>query len=133
MVLEQNAVPGLTNRLLAHVVKAAAVTYDETRRFFGGRGFVAGNPVREEFFRASRQPARARVGARVLILGGSQGAHVINVAVVEAAPDLARRCAGLEIVHQTGVRDLETVRRAVRAGRDSGAGGSPFWTPWWTK
>src|SRR6187401_1432240 len=78
MVLEQNAVPGLTNRWLAHVVKAAAVTYDETRRFFGERGFVAGNPVREEFFRAGRQTARSRVGARVLVLGGSQGAHVIN-------------------------------------------------------
>jgi UDP-N-acetylglucosamine--N-acetylmuramyl-(pentapeptide) pyrophosphoryl-undecaprenol N-acetylglucosamine transferase len=111
MVLEQNAVPGLTNRWLAHVVKAAAVTYDETRRFFGERGFVAGNPVRQEFFQVGRSKARSGVGPRLLVLGGSQGAHVINRAVVEAAPDLARRCAGLEVVHQTGERDLESVRQ----------------------
>jgi len=117
MVLEQNAVPGLTNRWLARVVKAAAVTYDETRQFFGQRGFVAGNPVRQEFFLVRPRPSQLEGGARVLILGGSQGAHVVNVAVVEAAPELARRCPGLEIVHQTGERDLETVRQGYeRAG-----------------
>jgi UDP-N-acetylglucosamine--N-acetylmuramyl-(pentapeptide) pyrophosphoryl-undecaprenol N-acetylglucosamine transferase len=50
LVLEQNAVPGLTNRLLAPWVRAAAVTYEQTLSFFGRRGFVAGNPVRPEFF-----------------------------------------------------------------------------------
>src|SRR3954463_2993049 len=52
MLLEQNAVPGLTNRLLARVVKAAAVTFDSTRDFFGAKAFVSGNPVRSEFFAA---------------------------------------------------------------------------------
>jgi UDP-N-acetylglucosamine--N-acetylmuramyl-(pentapeptide) pyrophosphoryl-undecaprenol N-acetylglucosamine transferase len=116
MVIEQNAVPGLTNRWLARVVRAAAVTYDETRRFFGTRGFVAGNPVRSEFFTAVRT-SRQDAGTRVLILGGSQGAHVVNVAVVEAAAELARRCPGLELVHQTGERDLAVVREGyARAG-----------------
>ena len=50
MLAEQNAVPGLTNRLLSRVVSAAAVTFDSTLSFFGRRGFVAGNPVRPEFF-----------------------------------------------------------------------------------
>src|SRR5262249_37947837 len=49
MVLEQNAVPGLTNRLLARFVRAAAVTFDSTKAFFGEKGFVSGNPVRAEF------------------------------------------------------------------------------------
>jgi UDP-N-acetylglucosamine--N-acetylmuramyl-(pentapeptide) pyrophosphoryl-undecaprenol N-acetylglucosamine transferase len=116
MVIEQNAVPGLTNRWLARVVRAAAVTYDETRRFFGTRGFVAGNPVRSEFFTAVRT-SRPGAGPRVLILGGSQGAHVVNVAVVAAAAELARRCPGLELVHQTGERDLAAVREGyARAG-----------------
>lgn len=114
MVIEQNAVPGLTNRWLAKVVKSAAVTYDETRAFFGERGFVAGNPVRSEFFDAAERPADAGHATRVLILGGSQGAHVVNVAVVEAASGLARRCPGLEIVHQTGERDLALVREGYR-------------------
>jgi UDP-N-acetylglucosamine--N-acetylmuramyl-(pentapeptide) pyrophosphoryl-undecaprenol N-acetylglucosamine transferase len=121
MVLEQNAVPGLTNRLLARVVRAAAVSYDRTLPFFRGRGFVAGNPVRAAFF--ARRDVAASAGkapARVLILGGSQGAHAINLAVVAAAPDLVGRHPGIEIVHQTGARDLETVRSAYRdAGVDA--------------
>jgi UDP-N-acetylglucosamine--N-acetylmuramyl-(pentapeptide) pyrophosphoryl-undecaprenol N-acetylglucosamine transferase len=52
MLLEQNAVPGLTNRLLARVVKAAAVTFDSTQAFFGSKAFLSGNPVRPEFLAA---------------------------------------------------------------------------------
>lgn len=116
MVLEQNAVPGLTNRWLAPFVRAAAVTYDGTLTYFRGRGFVAGNPVRPEFLQ-SQGAGGARDASRpprVLILGGSQGAHAINVAMVATAPELVRRCPRLEIVHQTGTRDLEMVRDAYR-------------------
>jgi UDP-N-acetylglucosamine--N-acetylmuramyl-(pentapeptide) pyrophosphoryl-undecaprenol N-acetylglucosamine transferase len=116
MVLEQNAVPGLTNRLLARWVRAAAVTYDQTRPYFRGRAFVAGNPVRAEFVEREIDRRRGEP-PRILILGGSQGAHVINMAMVAAAPELARQFGGLEIVHQTGERDLAAVRDAYeRAG-----------------
>jgi UDP-N-acetylglucosamine--N-acetylmuramyl-(pentapeptide) pyrophosphoryl-undecaprenol N-acetylglucosamine transferase len=110
MVLEQNAVPGLTNRSLAPFVRAAAVTYDGTLSYFRGRGFVAGNPVRPEFLRGADDAPGALHPPRVLTLGGSQGAHAINVAMVAAAPELVRRCAALEIVHQTGARDHAWVR-----------------------
>ncbi len=113
MVLEQNAVPGLTNRWLAPFVRAAAVTYEGTLSFFRGKGFVAGNPVRPEFL-APRPAPDPAAPPRLLILGGSQGAHAINVAMVAAAPALAARCPGLQIVHQTGARDLETVRAGYR-------------------
>jgi len=111
MLLEQNAVPGLTNRLLANMVSAAAVTFEPTVSFFGRRAFVAGNPVRPEFLSHDVGVSR-REGAppRVLIFGGSQGAHAINMAMVEAAPRLA--AAGLvDITHQTGERDVDVVRR----------------------
>src|SRR5262245_60109717 len=49
LVLEQNAVPGLTNRILALLVSRAAVTYEESRQYFGTRAVVTGNPVRKEF------------------------------------------------------------------------------------
>lgn len=111
MVLEQNAAPGLTNRLLAPVVKSAAVTYEETLAFFRGKGFVTGNPVRPEFFAPGQQAGRSSAVPRVLVLGGSQGAHVVNVAVVEAARELVRAHPGVELVHQTGERDLAHVRR----------------------
>ncbi len=122
LLLEQNAVPGLTNRLLARVVQAAAVTYERTSPFFGGRAFVSGNPVRPEFLLSgakeehdrSSSPPRA---ARVLIFGGSQGAHALNVAMVEAAPRLAAADAPPALTHQTGDRDLEMVRNGYRQHR----------------
>jgi UDP-N-acetylglucosamine--N-acetylmuramyl-(pentapeptide) pyrophosphoryl-undecaprenol N-acetylglucosamine transferase len=122
MLLEQNALPGLTNRLLAPLVRAAAVNFESALAYFPRTGFVAGNPVRPEFFPAPNEEAndrftRPRTAARVLIFGGSQGAHAINVAMVEAAPRLAASRVRLAITHQTGERDLDLVRTAyARAG-----------------
>jgi UDP-N-acetylglucosamine--N-acetylmuramyl-(pentapeptide) pyrophosphoryl-undecaprenol N-acetylglucosamine transferase len=114
LLAEQNAVPGLTNRLLSHVVSAAAVTFDSTVSFFGRRGFVAGNPVRPEFFAdVERPPEGGSHQVKVLIFGGSQGAHAINVAMVAAAPRLAAD-GGVDITHQTGARDVELVRDGYR-------------------
>jgi hypothetical protein len=79
LLLEQNAVPGMTNRILARYVRAAAVTFESTVTYFGRRGFVAGNPVRPEFLETGGAPAQRSAGpTRILIFGGSQGAHAIN-------------------------------------------------------
>ena len=121
MVLEQNAVPGLTNKLLAPLVRAAAVTFESTRSFFGEKAVVSGNPVRPEFFEVagpSAGEADADGGSsvvRVLVFGGSQGAHAINMAMVEAAKELAAHSPHLRLTHQTGERDVEMVRAGYRA------------------
>jgi len=110
MVLEQNAAPGVTNRWLSRWVDAAAVNYDETLSYFRGKGFVAGNPVRPEFLAREPEPEAPRGGRRrLLVLGGSQGAHAINVAMVAAAAELVRTGI-VELVHQTGPRDVGMVR-----------------------
>ena len=134
LLMEQNAMPGVTNRMLAPVVDAAAVTYEESVRFFGSKAFVSGNPVRPEFYRddVSQQGIRGQVdpvveeegahgiehsppgAARVLVFGGSQGAHAINVAMVEAAARLAAGAPRVAVTHQTGERDLEMVRDGYR-------------------
>ncbi len=116
LLLEQNAVPGLTNRMLARVVRAAAVTYEQTLPYFRGKGFVAGNPVRAGFLQpVSSSAPRGALG--VLIFGGSQGARAINVACVEAAPKLAASGRPLDVTHQTGESDLAMVREGYgRAG-----------------
>ncbi len=125
MLLEQNAQPGITNRLLARLVRAAAVNFEEALRFFPRTGFVAGNPVRPEFFTAQDEGANDRSNGprdavRALIFGGSQGAHAINVAMVEAASGLAAAGIRLAITHQTGERDLDLVRTAYqRAGLEA--------------
>lgn len=119
LLLEQNALPGITNRLLARLVDAAAVNFEEALRFFPRTGFIAGNPVRAAFFAPDLREGHDRK-VRVLIFGGSQGAHAINLAVVAAAPQLAASGLDLAIVHQTGERDLALVRDAYeRAGLDA--------------
>jgi UDP-N-acetylglucosamine--N-acetylmuramyl-(pentapeptide) pyrophosphoryl-undecaprenol N-acetylglucosamine transferase len=119
MVLEQNAVPGLTNRILARYVRAAAVSFESTTEFFGAKAFVSGNPVRPEFLRSG--PAKESnpdvATTRVLVFGGSQGAHAINMAMVEAAAQLATEGAHLRITHQTGERDVDLVRAAYRTAK----------------
>jgi UDP-N-acetylglucosamine--N-acetylmuramyl-(pentapeptide) pyrophosphoryl-undecaprenol N-acetylglucosamine transferase len=125
MLLEQNALPGITNRLLARVVRAAAVNFEAALTYFPRTGFVAGNPVRPEFFPAQNEEPndrtnRLRDAAQVLAFGGSQGAHAINVAMVEAASRLAASGLRLAITHQTGERDLDLVRAAYqRAGLEA--------------
>jgi UDP-N-acetylglucosamine--N-acetylmuramyl-(pentapeptide) pyrophosphoryl-undecaprenol N-acetylglucosamine transferase len=119
MLLEQNAVPGFTNRLLARFVTAAAVTFDSTQAFFGSKAFVSGNPVRPEFLSTTGPQQESGLDdqtsvTRVLVFGGSQGAHAINMAMVEAASELAARGSTLRLVHQTGEPDVEVVRTAYR-------------------
>ena len=115
MVMEQNAVPGMTNRMLAPVVRAAAVSFEATTSCFGTKAFVSGNPVREGFFDAARIDRAARAGPpAVLVLGGSQGAHTLNMALVAAVPELVAMSGGIRIIHQTGERDCDWVREAYR-------------------
>jgi UDP-N-acetylglucosamine--N-acetylmuramyl-(pentapeptide) pyrophosphoryl-undecaprenol N-acetylglucosamine transferase len=119
MVLEQNAVPGLTNRMLSRYVQAAAVSYESAVQFFGSKAFVSGNPVRPEFLDAagSKESSRDAATTRVLVFGGSQGAHAINMAMVEAAAELAAQGPHLHFTHQTGERDVEMVRAAYTRAR----------------
>jgi UDP-N-acetylglucosamine--N-acetylmuramyl-(pentapeptide) pyrophosphoryl-undecaprenol N-acetylglucosamine transferase len=115
LLMEQNAMPGITNRLLAPLVQAAAVTYEPSLRYFGKKGFVSGNPIRQEFLNVDDTAVHA-TNVRVLIVGGSQGAHAINVAVAEAAPRLAGggHAQAVSVVCQTGMRDFELVNEAFQ-------------------
>jgi UDP-N-acetylglucosamine--N-acetylmuramyl-(pentapeptide) pyrophosphoryl-undecaprenol N-acetylglucosamine transferase len=115
MVMEQNAVPGMTNRMLAPLVRAAAISFESTRSCFGTKAFVSGNPVREGFFDAANVDRVGRTGPpTVLVLGGSQGAHTLNVVLAGAAPVLASMPGGIRVIHQTGERERDRVREAYR-------------------
>jgi len=113
LIHEQNYYPGLTNRLLAPWVRRVAVSFEETRRYFGGRGVVTGNPIRAEFRQAKRK-ARGDT-FNVLIFGGSQGAKAINGAVVDALPRLKEHRPVLRFLHGTGAADHGRVAAAYQA------------------
>jgi len=109
LVMESNALPGWTNRVLARFVDKAAVSFDAALPFFRGKGIVTGNPVRREFFEI---PSRQRDpdAVSLLVFGGSQGAHAINEAMVAALPLLESLRTGLRITHQTGEADFDKVK-----------------------
>jgi len=107
---EQNSFPGLTNRLLAPLVKKVFISFQETRRYFKrGNLCLSGNPIRDDLIRAT--PVRRGLNGRfaILVMGGSQGARAINRAVVSALGEL--KAVGLVpfVIHQTGKEDLRKV------------------------
>ena len=114
MVMESNALPGWTNRVLARFVDRAAVSFEQAVPYFRGKAVVTGNPVRREFFEI---PAKRRDADRLslLVFGGSQGARAINEAVVDALPALKSAAIQLRIKHQTGVADLDKVKAGYLA------------------
>ncbi len=113
LILEQNARPGLTNRLLVRWVRKAVVSFPSTLPYFKGKGVLLGNPVREDFYTL---PPKARTPElSVLIFGGSQGSRFLNERITAALPLLAPKKGRLRIAHQTGPRDLEAVAAAYRA------------------
>jgi UDP-N-acetylglucosamine--N-acetylmuramyl-(pentapeptide) pyrophosphoryl-undecaprenol N-acetylglucosamine transferase len=128
MIHEQNAYPGLTNRWLAKIVKAVGVGFaDAAPRLKRSDAVVTGNPIRKEFFTTdNRQPTTER---RLLIFGGSQGSHILNETMAGALPFLARLKERLEIVHQTGVRELAIVQEAYRASAFANARVVPYLDP----
>lgn len=114
VVLEQNAIPGRTNRFLSRLATFTAAPFDAALARLGGRRKERlGNPVRAsliERFRSLRKPVDTD-RFRVFVFGGSQGAHRLN----EAAQGFAERAAerldrDLALDHQTGGRDFEAAR-----------------------
>jgi UDP-N-acetylglucosamine--N-acetylmuramyl-(pentapeptide) pyrophosphoryl-undecaprenol N-acetylglucosamine transferase len=117
VILEPNAKPGFTNRVLRPVVRRAACAYEEARREFGSKGVVTGNPVRGGFAKIAPRPHL--VPRTLLAFGGSQGSRVLNRALVGALGLLPGRDQ-LRIVHQTGPAMHDEVRAGyAAAGRDA--------------
>jgi len=117
VILEPNAKPGFTNRVLRPVVGRAACGYPETLRAFGAKGVLTGNPVRGGF---ASLPKKAHVPPLTLLaFGGSQGSRVLNRALLAALPHLPQ-ADRLRIVHQTGEAMHGEVRAAYAgAGREA--------------
>jgi len=123
LVMDSNALPGFTNRRLAPFITKAALTFEEALPYFGKKGIVTGNPVRKEFF--DIQPKQRGEKINLLIFGGSQGARMINNAMVEALKDLSHD--KLNVTHQTGEGDYETIRELYnRAGWGDTANVKPY-------
>jgi UDP-N-acetylglucosamine--N-acetylmuramyl-(pentapeptide) pyrophosphoryl-undecaprenol N-acetylglucosamine transferase len=112
VILEPNAKPGFTNRVLKPFARAAACAYEEAQAAFGAKGVLTGNPVRGGFASLPRKEHREPL--TLLAFGGSQGSRVLNHALVAALPHLPGPDR-LGIVHQTGPAMRDEVEAAYRA------------------
>jgi UDP-N-acetylglucosamine--N-acetylmuramyl-(pentapeptide) pyrophosphoryl-undecaprenol N-acetylglucosamine transferase len=109
LLQEQNAQPGVTNRLLAPFCNRVAVAFEEAAKFFGKKSVLTGNPVRADF-----RTVRARTNSEpfcFLVFGGSQGSQAINDAMLEALQHLQPLFSSMFFIHQTGQKDYERVSK----------------------
>jgi UDP-N-acetylglucosamine--N-acetylmuramyl-(pentapeptide) pyrophosphoryl-undecaprenol N-acetylglucosamine transferase len=117
---EQNLVPGMANRLVGRLSRQIHVSFAQTRIGFDAQKIrVSGNPVRDAFAAVLTKPfvlmdkQAPKDRYTVLVCGGSQGAHAINQAVVEALSYL-RENKRLFLIHQTGAVDEAGARAAQK-------------------
>jgi UDP-N-acetylglucosamine--N-acetylmuramyl-(pentapeptide) pyrophosphoryl-undecaprenol N-acetylglucosamine transferase len=122
VLMEQNSIPGLTNRLLSHIADKIIIHFNEASRHFPpGRTVRLGNPIRPHLLTVlttahTTVPSSGSSAAPgLLILGGSQGAHNLNQLVTDAAPALVRHVPGLRLIHQTGIKDRDWVAKAYQS------------------
>ncbi|HBA88873.1 MAG TPA: undecaprenyldiphospho-muramoylpentapeptide beta-N-acetylglucosaminyltransferase [Geobacter sp.] len=114
---EQNAAPGLTNKLLGRFVDGVFISMEESASFFPKKKTqMTGNPIRKEILWGFHERVRSIGDAfSVLVFGGSAGAKRINTALLEALPHLESVKQRLRITHQTGEKDVARVRDGYRA------------------
>jgi len=119
LIQEQNAVPGITSRIMGRWADEIYIPFPAAARFFpSGKAKVTGNPIRPEIVAAKASAEeREKLGLEkdkltISFLGGSQGASSINAAAVGALKYLLRFAPHLQIIHQTGERDFLTIKKA---------------------
>ena len=116
---EQNAIPGLANRLTARFVSKVFVSIPGDYPFPPRKIVVSGNPVRAEILAAAEKKQRRQENGQpftLLIMGGSLGAHRVNLLMTEAAVLLKEKITRpFRLIHQTGAADAEQVRAGYAA------------------
>jgi UDP-N-acetylglucosamine--N-acetylmuramyl-(pentapeptide) pyrophosphoryl-undecaprenol N-acetylglucosamine transferase len=115
-IAEQNALPGITNRILGKFADRIFLTFPETKKWFPEEKIMAsGNPVRAAFISGIREAEKRTDKFTLLIFGGSQGARGINTAVFDSLPHLAKIKDKLKIIHQTGSADVDSLAAHYRS------------------
>ena len=120
MILEQNSIPGLTNKILGKFVNAICITYQESISFFPkAKTFLTGNPIRIHILKGDTDSGYKLFSLdrdlfTVFIFGGSSGARSINITVIDALNYLYDLKDKIQFLHQTGISDYEKTRELYR-------------------
>lgn len=110
VVMEPNAMPGLTNRQVGRFVTRALLSFPEAACFFPrGKSEITGLPVRPEFFSIPSKPREATL--TVLITGGSQGSRTLNQAAAGSWRYFREAASNVRFIHQTGSAAFEALEK----------------------
>jgi UDP-N-acetylglucosamine--N-acetylmuramyl-(pentapeptide) pyrophosphoryl-undecaprenol N-acetylglucosamine transferase len=110
VVMEPNAMPGLTNRQIGRFVSRALLSFPEAARFFpSGKSEITGLPVRSEFFVIPPKPREAKL--TILITGGSQGSRTLNEAARGSWQYFREAGIPVRFIHQTGSASHEALAK----------------------
>ena len=126
LIHESDVVPGLANQLIARIAKRVAVSFPGSEKFFPERKvFLSGNPIREEMIRGSKEEGQKIFSLHpdkktILVVGGSQGARVINRAIVALLPKILKKW---QVIQVTGKKEYESVvneagKLGIKSGRE---------------
>ena len=122
---EQNAMPGVANKLISRFADKVFISFEGTQKFFAhpDRTVLSGNPVRAEFSTLDRQECRRELGLEdkdkmILIFGGSLGAQVINEETIQLIQRLEKLELGYKVIFVTGNRYYDEIRQIVDGNRD---------------
>jgi UDP-N-acetylglucosamine--N-acetylmuramyl-(pentapeptide) pyrophosphoryl-undecaprenol N-acetylglucosamine transferase len=105
LIVEPNAIPGFTNRMVLRFAKKVAAAYEDRDGIFQGKAVLTGTPVRP-LQKLPKQSSKFTVG----IYCGSQGSRAINNVVIDALPELVVMKDTVHLIHQTGQTDFERVK-----------------------
>jgi len=111
IVLEQNALMGTTNRILAKMATKIMASLP-VKGANPDKVEVLGNPVRPDLLPIREKEYQPKSPTELLIFGGSQGARALNEVMMEVAPLLVKADTAMRITHQTGTADFERVKQA---------------------
>jgi len=120
IIHEQNVLPGLANRLAARFATGIAVSFDESRSYFPtGKVWLSGLPVRRAIGGITQAAGLAAFQlpeqmVTFMVFGGSQGAHRLNVMVLEAWRQLMGYSSRFQVIHITGEKDFDYLHSAYR-------------------
>lgn len=118
LIQEQNAISGVTNKILARFVDKIAVGYERAAKYFPERKTVfTGNPIRDDIMLSTRDEGMMEFSLdpakkTVLVSGGSRGAHSINKAMLDVHRHFANNYR-VQIMHVTGKTEYDFVKNGL--------------------
>ncbi|KMT21406.1 undecaprenyldiphospho-muramoylpentapeptide beta-N-acetylglucosaminyltransferase [Clostridium cylindrosporum] len=125
IIHEQNAIPGMTNKILSKFVKKIAITFKESAKFFPVKKVIyTGNPIRSQILKADKNISRDKLGfskdkSLVLAVGGSRGAKNLNNAVLDIIPEIKKHA--LQLLFITGEAQYDDIlKEATKRGYSLG-------------